>query len=303
MLNNKLKPFAAALLSAALILSWGCGTQTPEQGGAEDPKQTAGATEEELALIGGSLEHVRQQNRLSNLLEASESIHLFSTFSEGDDSQTIFFRFGGKNAWANVILKEDEKRVVCGNVEGMDFYCEPGERVNVTLNVDYYRDFDGSDMENCIADCITEEGMVESVEDLGEYLKVTSCIEAPLETTRHIYVLDKETLHLIEAFYMDADGVKIGGNSIEYNGDDEGIVSNFLTAWEELRTVTFVYERYSIDDQVETDTLSVDVPATWEVTPAYEEQVFLYLNRNMTREYSYPGDGVSYTVYATNVAG
>lgn len=314
MIKSKLKIFVAVVLLIALVLlSFGCGMQTPQQGGETQTTEQSGEakeldrTEVDLAMIGGSLDYVREQNRLSDLLDMSESVHLFSTFSDGSEAHTIYFRFHEKNAWADVILSETEKRVNCGEVEGMSFYCEPGKRVKVTLDADTYSGYDGSDMENAIADCISVNGQVESVEDLGGRLKVTVSIsseEDPMEKTWDIYVLDKGTLHLIEAFYMDGDGVKIGGNSVEYNGDDEGIVSNFLTAWEELRTVTFVYDRYLPDvDKVTTETLSVDVPATWEATPSYYEETFLYMDRDNTKEYVYPGDSKSYTVYVTNVAG
>ena len=118
-----------------------------------------------------------------------------------------------------------------------------------------------------------------------------------------IYVLDKESLHLIEAFYMDADGMEMGGNSLEKNWDDNGLIANFLTAWEETRTVTFIYDKMLADGNTVTEKSNVEVPATWEVLPQYPEETYYYMNQENTIPYTYPGDGKSYEVYVTNIAG
>lgn len=53
-----------------------------------------------------------------------------------------------------------------------------------------------------------------------------------------------------------------------------------------------------------TETVDVEVPATWEVLPRYPEETYCYMNRNLTKAYEYPGDGTEdYTVYVTNTAG
>ena len=86
--------------------------------------------------------------------------------------------------------------------------------------------------------------------------------------------------------------------------DEGGLISNFLTAWEETRTVTFVYDKMLADGNLVTSRVPVEVPATWEVLPRYPEETFCYLNQEQTKEYAYPGDGTEdYTVYVTNVAG
>ena len=52
-----------------------------------------------------------------------------------------------------------------------------------------------------------------------------------------------------------------------------------------------------------TETVDVEVPATWEVLPQYPEETYYYMNQENTIPYTYPGDGKSYEVYVTNIAG
>ena len=97
--------------------------------------------------------------------------------------------------------------------------------------------------------------------------------------------------------------MEMGGNSLEKNWDDNGLIANFLTAWEETRTVTFIYDKMLANGNVVTEKAKVEVPATWEVLPQYPEETYYYMNKENTIPYTYPGDGKSYKVYVTNVAG
>ena len=169
-----------------------------------------------------------------------------------------------------------------------------------------YESGDENYLDYMISSYISEEAQVEKVEDLEPYLKVTAVNGDPddPDVTRDIYVLDKGTLRLVEAFYMDKDGVKMGGQSIEPGWDENGLISNFLTAWEETRTVTFIYDKLLSNGKTTTKTVSVDVPATWEVLLRYPEETHFYMNRTLTKPYKYPGDGTEdYAVYVTNTAG
>ena len=147
---------------------------------------------------------------------------------------------------------------------------------------------------------------METVEDLEPYLRVTAVNGDPEdpEARRDIYILEKGTLRLVEVSYLNENGVRVGGQSIDAGWDEGGLISNFLTAWEETRTVTFVYDKMLADGNLVTSRVPVEVPATWEVLPRYPEETFCYLNQEQTKEYAYPGDGTEdYTVYVTNVAG
>ena len=295
------------LLAVAMVFFSACGGEKPASGN-NGTDQEAGMESGEvdgLDLIGGSLSYVCQQNKLSKLLDFYENIYLVTRFTDGEEGQCVYFRFQGNNGWAAVDYSETNRQVLSGCIGPMYFYTEPGV-VTGLLNMEEYtanKPNEEPSFDQAIAAMINEDAQVEKVEDLGNYLKVTAGIETADGLLHDIYVLDKESLHLIEAFYMDADGMEMGGNSLEKNWDDNGLIANFLTAWEETRTVTFIYDKMLADGNTVTEKSNVEVPATWEVLPQYPEETFYYMNQENTIPYTYPGDGKSYEVYVTNIAG
>ncbi len=295
------------LLAVAMVFFSACGGEKPASGN-NGTDQEAGMESGEvdgLDLIGGSLSYVCQQNKLSKLLDFYENIYLVTSFTDGEEGQCVYFRFQGNNGWAAVDYSETNRQVLSGCIGPMYFYTEPGV-VTGLLNMEEYtanQPNEEPSFDQAIAAMINEDAQVEKVEDLGNYLKVTAGIETADGLLHDIYVLDKESLHLIEAFYMDADGMEMGGNSLEKNWDDNGLIANFLTAWEETRTVTFIYDKMLADGNTVTEKSNVEVPATWEVLPQYPEETYYYMNQENTIPYTYPGDGKSYEVYVTNIAG
>ena len=295
------------LLAVAMVFFSACGGEKPASGN-NGIDQEAGMESGEvdgLDLIGGSLSYVCQQNKLSKLLDFYENIYLVTRFTDGEEGQCVYFRFQGNNGWASVDYSETNRQVLSGCIGPMYFYTEPGV-VTGLLNMEEYtanKPNEEPSFDQAIAAMINVDAQVEKVEDLGNYLKVTAGIETADGLLHDIYVLDKESLHLIEAFYMDADGMEMGGNSLEKNWDDNGLIANFLTAWEETRTVTFIYDKMLADGNTVTEKSNVEVPATWEVLPQYPEETYYYMNQENTIPYTYPGDGKSYEVYVTNIAG
>ena len=295
------------LLAVAMVFFSACGGEKPASGN-NGIDQEAGMESGEvdgLDLIGGSLSYVCQQNKLSKLLDFYENIYLVTRFTDGEEGQCVYFRFQGNNGLAAVDYSETNRQVLSGCIGPMYFYTEPGV-VTGLLNMEEYtanKPNEEPSFDQAIAAMINVDAQVEKVEDLGNYLKVTAGIETADGLLHDIYVLDKESLHLIEAFYMDADGMEMGGNSLEKNWDDNGLIANFLTAWEETRTVTFIYDKMLADGNTVTEKSNVEVPATWEVLPQYPEETYYYMNQENTIPYTYPGDGKSYEVYVTNIAG
>ena len=309
------------LLAVAIVFFTACGGDEPasgnngtdpgtatsgEDGGTEDPEMgTYPGEVEGLDLIGGSLSYICEQNKLSKLLDFYENIHLVTRFTDGEEGQCVYFRFQGNNGWAAVDYSETNRQALSGCIGPINFYTEPGV-VTGLLNMEEYTSNQPNEepsFDQAIAAMINEDAQVEKVEDLGNYLKVTTGVQTADGLLHDIYVLDKGSLHLIEAFYMDADGMEMGGNSLEKNWDDNGLIANFLTAWEETRTVTFIYDKMLANGNVVTEKAKVEVPATWEVLPQYPEETYYYMNKENTIPYTYPGDGKSYKVYVTNVAG
>lgn len=303
------------MLTAAVVFFAGCGAATPSDGNQTNPDSASSGKESDsgecmtgeqaLDMIGGGLDFVQEENRLGYLLDRYENLHIVTQFSDGTEEQSVCFLFGGQPAWATVEYSDTSRRMLYGWLGPLYFYCEPG-KVSGELDMQMYESQESGNLDYMISSYISEEAQVEKVEDLDQYIKVTAANGDPKdpEVTQDIYVLDKGTLRLIEAFYMDKDGVKMAGQSIEPRWDENGLISNFLTAWEETRTVTFIYDKLLSNGKTTTKTVSVEVPATWEVLPRYPEETYCYMERNLTRPYVYPGDGTEdYTVYVTNTAG
>lgn len=293
-MKRLLKVFTAAAVCMLLVFAAGCGTDTPQMEHTPETDQVEG-----MDLIGGSLDHVRECNRLSVLLEENDTVNMFTTFGDGDESQIEFFMYDGKICWADITYNDEERYVNCGNVSGYDFYCKRGERVTATYDVTDKTDNEQEIMDGYISSCMSEEAVVESIEDLSGHIK----IYADVNGSKEIYVLESDTLRIVNVYYLDDDGAYSGVHTVDYSFDDNGLVSNFMTAWEETRDVTCVYERMEEDCYITTYEDTLTVPATWEVTPVYGEQTYMYMNSDMTGDYSYPGDGISYTIYLTNSAG
>ena len=304
MTKKPLTIFIAVALTVSMLLFTGCGGEEPENG--SDVNNTnAAVSEEELNLIGGSLSFVREENRLVYLLDRYENIHIVSQFTDGAEDQSVCFLFDGQPAWASVEYSETSRRVLSGWLGPLYFYCEPG-KVSGELDMEMYKSQESDSLDYMISSYISEDAQVEKVEDLEPYLRVTAVNgdQKDPEARRDVYILDKGTLRLVEVFYMNENGVSVGGHSIEPGWDENGLISNFLTAWEETRTVTFIYDKLLSNGKTSTETVDVEVPATWEVLPRYPEETYCYMNRNLTKPYVYPGDGTEdYTVYVTNTAG
>ena len=64
----------------------------------------------------------------------------------------------------------------------------------------------------------------------------------------------------------------------------------------EQRKVTVVKEYYE-HGELFTDETTVEIPATWELYFNYYDGFEVYMDAEHTVEYSYPGDGVDYTLY------
>lgn len=302
------------MLTAAVVFFAGCGADTPSDGNQTNPDSASSGKESDsgecmtgeqaLDMIGGGLDFVQEENRLGYLLDRYENLHIVTQFSDGTEEQSVCFLFGGQPAWAMVEYEETSKRVLSGSLGALDFYCEPGV-VQAQLDMELYES-GGSYLDYMISSYISAEAQVETVEDLDPYLRVTAVNGNPEdpEARRDIYILEKGTLRLVEVSYLNENGVRVGGQSIDTGWDEGGLISNFLTAWEEIRTVSFVYDKMLADGNIAASKVSVEVPATWEVLPRYPEETYCYMERNLTRPYVYPGDGTEdYTVYVTNTAG
>ena len=157
----------------------------------------------DLTMVGGSIEFVQEQNKLSNLLAVNESIRLYIAFPDSKSiTNMIYYMVGEQYASLECTIGEDRNEyVVTRNI--------PDEKSD---EISY--EFD-------IANLISNDGLVLSVteyEDANTYELFISDKEYWVNGWK-IYTLDKDTLRLISADFYDPEGNMSAIFAVETNVD------------------------------------------------------------------------------------
>ena len=299
--KKNLKMIAAVILATRMLAMAGCGSDNPA-GTADDDPGTAAKSG--LDLIGGSLQHVSEQNDLSKLVAVYDNVQVTCRYMEGATSQNLYFKYGSRgdemgNIW--IYTGENGEEEVMGIMGSITFREEDG-RIVGQLNTTTYKSTESSFSDTSF---INPQALIRSIEDLGDTIKVTAPLsEEELESgPADVYILDRKTLQLLEYSYINEDGEPLITGEFQYGADDKGMTDRYISAWDKTRRIKFNYEKITDSGKTDHETLSVLVHATWEVVPVYEEETFLYLDSELTNPYEYPGDGKEYTIYVTNAAG
>ena len=299
--KKNLKMITAVILATLMLTLAGCGSDNPAGTGGEEPG-TTGQTG--LDLIGGSLQHVSRQNDLSKLVSEYDNVQAAFRYMEGATSQNLYFKYGSRgdemgNIW--IYTGESGEEEVMGIMGSITFREEDG-RIVGQLNTTTYKSTESSFSDTSF---INPQALIRSIEDLGDTIKVTAPLsQEELESgPADVYILDRKTLQLLEYSYINEDGEPLITGEFQYGADDKGMTDRYISAWDKTRRIKFNYEKITESGKTDHETLSVLVPATWEVVPVYEEETFLYMDSELTKPYEYPGDGKEYTIYATNAAG
>lgn len=304
------KRFFAVLtvLSACLLVLAGCQakpTEKPQEPSTEELSGSAAAAVGEtqpktgLALIGGGMEYVREQNRLTKLLKNADSITVRWRTPDGEyGSYSTYFLVDNEVAVLSCDAEESAEPILAGRYKQYSLYVS-GDHVVAQLYIPDYLAGITPSCDDELADYIASSGEVQSVTDNGDTVEVTVCREETQdgEAYRNTYLLEKETLRLMKATLRQGDGTVSYEITVEQGAAIDP--SPYVKAWETTRQVTFCYLSEGGEDQV----VTVEVPATWEVQPQYNSTPNLYLDRDLTIPYQYPGDGESYTIYASDAEG
>ena len=223
---------------------------------------------------------------------------------EGATSQNLYFKYGIRgdemgNIW--IYTGESGEEEVMGIMGCITFREEEGRIVGQLNTMDY----EAAEPSPSETSFINPQALIRSIEDQGDTIKVTAPLsEEELESgPADVYILDRKTLQLLEYSYINEDGEPLITGEFQYGADDKGMTDRYISAWDKTRRIKFNYEKITGSGETEHESLSVLVPATWEVVPVYEEETFLYMDRELTKPYEYPGDGKEYTIYVTNAAG
>lgn len=288
------KYLAALLILIAVVFS-GC---------ASDNTQNTDNSKDPMKLIGGSLNYACEKNKLAVLLADYDKVRVSYTYKDEKGPTELYFKKDGEYAKLVQINGDDGKKDISGFYRGLEFYKENG-RIKAYLDVNEYKSDKEPYVESAVSNIINGNDAVTSVEESGEtiIIKAKGAAQEATVNLLSTYILDKKTLRLLEARFTDEEGSFDTRATIEVNTDDRGLTAEYMSGWDNLRNITFVYERLSEDGSVTSEEVTVKAPISWEVLPLYYEQIFMYMNSGMTVEYAYPGGTEDYTVYVTNAAG
>ena len=288
------KYLAVLLILIAVVFS-GC---------MSDNTQNTDSSKDPMELIGGSLDYACEKNKLAVLLADYDNVRVSYTYKDEKGPTELYFKKDGEYAKLVQINGADDKKDISGFYRGLEFYKENG-RIKAYLDVNEYKSDKEPYVESAVSNIINGNDTVTSVEESGEtiIIKAKGAAQEATVNLLSTYTLDKKTLRLLEARFTDEEGSFDTRATIEVNTDDGGLTAEYMSGWNDLRNITFVYERLSEDGSMTSDEVTVKAPVSWEVLPVYYEQIFMYMNSDMTVEYAYPGGTEDYTVYVTNAAG
>lgn len=259
----------------------------------------------DLSLIGGSIENVRKKNSMTELLGLYDSLQLKDIYyydEGGTYYRTVYFRHNGENALAAFCSESGGEEYMMGRQLGDIWYYESDERMKCDTDVEGIYSEESGGYDEAVSCRLSPYNVITSIEDMGDTIVVTTSIEPDSETGMfEVYTLDKDTLHIIkEEFYYETDLLYC---TTEFTFNMGVSSDDYFSAWENMRTVTFIYDKFKPDGTPERITKAVQVPSVCEPVPFCSSEVYSYMDENFTIPYEYPGDGVDYTVYLTNAAG
>ena len=180
------KRFFAVLtvLSACLLVLAGCQakpTEKPQEPSTEELSGSAAAAVGEtqpktgLALIGGGMEYVREQNRLTKLLKNADSITVRWRTPDGEyGSYSTYFLVDKEVAVLSCDAEESAEPILAGRYKQYSLYAS-GDHVVAQLYIPDYLAGITPSCDDELADYIASSGEVQSVTDNGDTVEVTVC--------------------------------------------------------------------------------------------------------------------------------
>ena len=307
-----MKRICALSLVLALLLCAGCGTtaqltNAPTASTLAETSQMAGDSSTEAAsapAAGFTIEDVVRENTVSNLISAYGNVQMLRYENDTLYSETYYFPRDGKPVWT--------RRTVDPEI-GEDFYCfidETGyskedDHLQFTVFVDEEDDSGEDysiDFDICEQMMDGEVGRIESADaDTWQFEIVndepSSDIVCRCTVTRQTLTL--KTIEWIYGYNDSTSRIELRHGS-DVKAQDFGMLQAFDKP---TRTVRCICELHDENGKPITSERTVETAYNAEPLFASSNVLNLYLDKNYTKEYVYPGDGIDYTVYATDAMG
>ena len=301
------KSFSVVLCAAILAGFAACAGKDNGNKGTETAQSSAGETTSANQTVSEVLEKSPEQitakdiymaNTVDYLLSVYDSIRISCEYADSSIVKYMFLK-DGKPVYIEDNRPSESESEVWGWYNGMSF-SPNGDRVTVTFSAEELPDVNGEfPYEYMISDNVTGAVTEYVGESDGLY---EFCVTGADEEIHYVenHFFDKETLAVRKSVcrYDDEDL-----NEIYFDYDTPVEYASLLDGWDgKLKKVTVVSEIAGSSGSNVT-TKEYRIPADWEMVPYEYEEVAVYLNKEMTVPYEYPGDGVDCTIYVTNTMG
>ncbi|MGN0542658.1 MAG: hypothetical protein ACI4JG_04300 [Acutalibacteraceae bacterium] len=237
-------------------------------------------------------------NTVDYLLSIYKSIRITCEYADSSIIKYMFLKDGKPFYIEDNRPAESESEIWCW-YNGMSF-SPNGSRVRAYFSAEELPDVNSDfPYRYMISDNVTGEVVEYVGESDGCYeFRVTGTDEEIHYVENHFF--DKETLAVKKSICRYDDEEL---NEIYFDYDTPVEYALLIDGWDgELKKVTVVSEIIG-DSGSSVITKEYSIPADWEMLPYEYEEVAIYLDKDMTVPYEYPGDGVDYTIYVTNTMG
>ncbi len=296
------------LLSALLLVSFAsCGKDEPQPDSLTEVSSAASQTDAEPSgqtTAGGfTYENLANENAVSTLVFAYRNVQVLRYENGVPVSETYYFDHGDKTLWTRCIIDPDlGETYTCGDRDAVYFREDDHLQFSCDLdgNADSSEDYDFEDD----ISALLMDGTVMNIQSAGEDLwrfEIRGAEYAPDAVCRCTATKQTLTVKTIEWDYGDGDTIRIELR----HGDDVQIKDfGFLDSFDKpTRKVTCVCTLHDENGKPTSATHTFDV--LYDAEPLFytSHELNLYLDEGLTKEYVYPGNGVDYTVYATDAMG
>ena len=301
----------AALLLALLLLALaGCGKEEalpdrPTEGPTATTKtaETVEAESVKPSSGGFTLDDLTRENAVSTLVSAYRNVQMLRYDGGTLSSESYYFGHGGETVRTRRTVDPEVGEACFCDVQGVGYYLD-GDHLQFSCYLDEDAELLGEDdFEYDVSDQMLR-GTVENIESAGEDLwrfEIRDKDLAPDAVCRCTATKQTLTLKTIEWDYGDGSGSRVElrhGEAAQTK--DFGMLQNLDKP---TRKVTCVYTLHDAQGRPTTDTYSVETPYNAEPLFVHSRGLNFYLDEGLTKAYDYPGDGVDYTVYATDAMG